>query len=74
MGDSPEETAFVRWPLAKALANAGFEHIRIRPFDWLHPAVPGPLIGAVSAAGRIMESMPVVAEFAGSLCVSAGKA
>jgi SAM-dependent methyltransferase len=73
LGDSPDETAFVRWRLAKALKRAGFTNIRIRPFDWLHPAVPWPLVAAVSAAGRIMESMPVVAEFAGSLCVKAEK-
>ena len=68
---SPDETAFVRWKLARKLREAGFEQITITPFDWLHPATPRPLIGLVKAIGRVMESVPVVREFAGSLYIKA---
>ena len=71
MGDSPDETAFVRWRLAKALKGAGFTNTLIRPFDWLHPAVPDKLVGIVSAAGLLLEAVPAMREFAGSLCVNA---
>jgi SAM-dependent methyltransferase len=71
MGDSPDETAFVRWSLTKALKRAGFTNICIQPFDWLHPAVPKELVGIVSAAGLLLEAVPAIREFAGSLCVKA---
>ena len=68
---SPDETAFVRWKLARKLREAGFEQITITPFDWLHPATPRPVIGLVKAIGRVIESVPVVREFAGSLYIKA---
>jgi 2-polyprenyl-3-methyl-5-hydroxy-6-metoxy-1,4-benzoquinol methylase len=68
---SPDETAFVRWTLARKLREAGFERITITPFDWLHPATPEPLISLVRKAGRIAEALPVVRELAGSLYINA---
>jgi 2-polyprenyl-3-methyl-5-hydroxy-6-metoxy-1,4-benzoquinol methylase len=68
---SPDETAFVRWKLKRKLREAGFEQIAITPFDWLHPATPVPLISLVKRVGRIVEALPLVREFAGSLYVSA---
>ena len=50
---------------------AGFTNTLIRPFDWLHPAVPRELVGIVSAAGLLLEAVPAMREFAGSLCVNA---
>ncbi|MDH3944000.1 MAG: methyltransferase domain-containing protein [Anaerolineae bacterium] len=70
---SPDETAFVRWDLAKLLAKKGFVNIHIHPFDWLHPAVPGELIAPVSALGRIFEKVPLLKEFSGSLLIRAHK-
>jgi 2-polyprenyl-3-methyl-5-hydroxy-6-metoxy-1,4-benzoquinol methylase len=69
---SPDETAFVRWQLARQLAATGFQDIRIQAFDWLHPSTPKPLIGLVRATGRWMESMPLLREFSGSLYIGAG--
>ena len=69
LGDSPDETAFVRWVFYKELLSAGFEEIEIVPFDWLHPATPEKLIHAVSRIGLILESIPIVREFSGSLFV-----
>lgn len=71
MGDSPDETAFVRWSFARRLARTGFTDIRITPFDWLHPAVPAFLIKPVSFLGRIFERLPLVREFSGSLVITA---
>jgi len=68
---SPDETAFVRWKFARLLARHGFQDISITPFDWLHPAVPRPLIGFVRGVGRLLERLPGVREFSGSLYIRA---
>src|SRR5713101_716506 len=49
---SPDETAFVRWSLRRLLESTGFQDVRIEPFDWLHPAVPPPLIAPVCRVGH----------------------
>ena len=64
---SPDETAFVRWKLAKQMRVAGFEAVSITPFDWLHPSTPAACIGLVSSAGSAVEKIPAAREFAGSL-------
>jgi len=73
LGDSPDETAFVRWRLAAQLRKLGFTNIRLTPFDWLHPQTPRPLIGAVSLLGRCAERVPLLREFAGSLFIRTRK-
>jgi 2-polyprenyl-3-methyl-5-hydroxy-6-metoxy-1,4-benzoquinol methylase len=70
---SPDETAFVRWWLGALLAKAGFEDIRITPFDWLHPSTPPGLIRAVLAVGSGLERTPLLREFSGSLHITAGR-
>jgi SAM-dependent methyltransferase len=67
MGDSPDETAFVRWWIHARLLKAGLQKVEITPFDWLHPTTPAPLIRVIRSLGRILEKMPVMREFAGSL-------
>jgi ubiquinone/menaquinone biosynthesis C-methylase UbiE len=71
VGDSPDETAFFRWSLAKRLHAAGFVEVAIEPYDFLHPAVPERLIGSVSRFGQLLEKLPVFREIAGSLIISA---
>ena len=68
---SPDETAFVRWRFARLLEEHGFQEISITPFDWLHPAVPRALIGGVRGLGRLLEAVPGVREFSGSLYIRA---
>jgi 2-polyprenyl-3-methyl-5-hydroxy-6-metoxy-1,4-benzoquinol methylase len=68
---SPDETAFVRGSLKRNLERAGFQGVRITPFDWLHPYTPKTLIPAVSLMGKIAESVWPVREFAGSLYIRA---
>ena len=67
---SPDETAFVRWTLKRALARHGYTDVRIEPFDWLHPSTPAPLIGLVGGLSRALELCPAVREFAGSLAIT----
>lgn len=69
LGDSPDETAFFRWPLKRLLEQTAYRDVRIDPFDFLHPKTPAPLIDRVNTLGRFLESVPVVSEFAGSLYI-----
>jgi 2-polyprenyl-3-methyl-5-hydroxy-6-metoxy-1,4-benzoquinol methylase len=68
---SPDETAFVRWQLRRDLLGAGFEAPRITPFDWLHPSTPRLLIPCVRAIGTVLEYLPLLREFSGSLLITA---
>jgi SAM-dependent methyltransferase len=70
-GDSPDETAFVRGPLARRLAAAGFVDVRVAPFDFLHPATPAAAVGAVERLSRALERVPLLRELGGSLLVEA---
>ena len=67
LDDTPDETAFVRHRFRALLYQAGFENVEITPFDWLHPATPPSLMRAVTRIGLILEKIPLVREFAGSL-------
>jgi 2-polyprenyl-3-methyl-5-hydroxy-6-metoxy-1,4-benzoquinol methylase len=73
LGDSPDETAFFRWPLQRLLEQTGYRDVRIDPFDFLHPKTPAPLVDRMNAFGRFLERLPVVSEFAGSLYIRAVK-
>ena len=73
LGDSPDETAFFRWSLHNLLTINGFEAITIKPFDFLHPSLPGALIPIVSSFGETVEKIPVLREIAGYLYILAKK-
>ena len=73
LGDSPDETAFFRWPLRRLLERAGYRDIRVDPFDFLHPKTPVALIDRMDAFGRFLENVPVISEVAGSLYIRAMK-
>ena len=73
LGDSPDETAFFRWPLRRRLEQTGYRDVRIDPFDFLHPKTPAPLIDRVDTLGRFLEGVPMMSEFAGSLYIRAVK-
>jgi 2-polyprenyl-3-methyl-5-hydroxy-6-metoxy-1,4-benzoquinol methylase len=70
---SRDETAFVRWSLRALLEDYGFEHVRITPFDWLHPATPKAVIPVVRGFGGALEALPLLREFAGSLHICAAR-
>ncbi|MCO6438649.1 MAG: class I SAM-dependent methyltransferase [Phycisphaerae bacterium] len=72
-GESPEETAFVRWSLARLLREQGFAEVQIKPYDFLHPATPRVMIPLVQRIGRIVEALPVLREVAGSLIIQGRK-
>ena len=69
MGDSPDETAFRASQIRKKMRLSFFTEINIIPFDWLHPATPSLMIPVVEQIGFILEKIPVIKEFAGSLLI-----
>lgn len=73
MGEDPDETAFVRWHLARTLRRMGFQEVTLFPYDYLHPSTPRPLIPVVEGMGRLLERIPGIREFAGSLVIVAKK-
>lgn len=69
--NSPDETAFVRQLLGRRLRRAGFDQVSIRPYDFLHPGLPGSLLGPARLVNALLERTPLVREIAGSLEISA---
>jgi SAM-dependent methyltransferase len=72
-GDSPDETAFIRFFLKKKIKGAGFHDISIIPFDFVHPHIPGSLLRQVEPILNRIEKIPVLREIAGSLVIRAAK-
>lgn len=72
-GASPDETAIVRWRLARDLRDLGFTEISIRNTDWLHPATPERWMPLVWTVGLVLEAIPGVQEFSGSVLIRARK-
>lgn len=73
LGDSPDETAIVRWKFRRLLEKKGFKKVRIFPYDFLHPLVPGLFISLVEKLGKLIEKIPVAREIAGSVIIYAEK-
>jgi ubiquinone/menaquinone biosynthesis C-methylase UbiE len=71
-GDSPDEYAFTRFEIAKRLSQAGFSQIVVKPFEFLHPAVPEKLIQKVVAIEKFLESC-FMREIGGSILIEARK-
>lgn len=69
LGDSPDETAVIRWSFANLMKKIGFSHIELFPYDFLHPRVPQSLIPFVDKVGKFIERIPVAREIAGSVII-----
>jgi SAM-dependent methyltransferase len=65
--NSPDETAFMRRPLARRLRRAGFDDVTVRPYDFLHPGVSGVLLRPMRTLSAVLERTPLLREIAGSL-------
>lgn len=73
VGDSPDETAFIRWSLKKMLIRYGFRDISIKNFDFMHPATPRFLLKYINGVLITMEEIPFLKEISGSLVIKASK-
>jgi hypothetical protein len=72
-GDSPDETAFFRWEIARKLRNHNFTDISIVPFDFMHPQIPESLLGIAVQLTSVIEKVPILKEIAGSLIIQCRK-
>ena len=72
-GDSPDETAFFRRPMARRLRRLGFLDVTVVPFDFIHPQIPSSLLGAAERLAVLLEKTPLLREFAGSLLIQCRK-
>jgi ubiquinone/menaquinone biosynthesis C-methylase UbiE len=72
VGDSPDEYAFTAGQCRRALEQAGFTAIRVRPFEFLHPSVPAPLIPLVLRIEALLSRTPL-RRLGGSLLIEARK-
>lgn len=73
LGDSPDETAFFKWQIKKLLKKNNFINIKVRPFDFLHPALPDFSLFLFSKISQFLEKIPLIKETAGSLIIFAQK-
>lgn len=65
--DSEDERAFSRWGIAKDLKRHGFRNVTTSPYEFLHPLLPGPLLSVLVPFCLVLEKVPVVNEFAGTM-------
>jgi 2-polyprenyl-3-methyl-5-hydroxy-6-metoxy-1,4-benzoquinol methylase len=68
---SPDETAIIRFKLKKILEDLGFVDVNIRNVDWLHPLTPESLVPLISNIGLVLEKIPIIREFSGSVLIRA---
>lgn len=71
VGESPDETALVRGPMIQQLQALGYTEVEVRNTDWLHPSTPPALIPLVWHVGLLLERVPLVRNFSGSLLIQA---
>lgn len=67
--DSPGETAFLRWKIAKILREVAGTEVKVDNIDFLHPLIPP---GGMKAAEKIsdaLEKIPGLKEISGSLAI-----
>jgi ubiquinone/menaquinone biosynthesis C-methylase UbiE len=70
---SPNERAFYAWQLRRQLQEAGFRDIRITPFDFVHPSIPGWLLPYVKPFLDWLERVPLIRHIAASHIITAKK-
>jgi|GEM_PF-209423 len=71
MQDSEDETAFSRWFIKKFLKKNGFTNITAKPYEFLHPLLPGGFLGILVPLVIFLERVPLFNELAGTMQVTA---
>jgi SAM-dependent methyltransferase len=68
---SDTEMAFYPWELRSIFERNGFTVVSLRPFDFMHPAIPAGLLPLARRLGDLFEHAPLVRFLAGSYFVHA---
>jgi len=58
-----------KYELMKSASHQGFTHVEVIPYDIIHPLTPRFLIKWVRATAFILEHIPVIREFCGTLYI-----
>ncbi|MFA6404792.1 MAG: class I SAM-dependent methyltransferase [Candidatus Paceibacterota bacterium] len=69
LGDSPDETAIIRWKFARLMKRIGFIDISIFTYDFLHPSTPNIFLSLVNKIGKLVEKIPLLREISGSVII-----
>ena len=73
LGDSPDETAVIRWRMQTLMKQIGFSNIKIFPYYFRHPLLPSFFLPAFTKIGPYIEKIPLLREIAGSVIIYAEK-
>lgn len=68
--DSEDERAFSRWGITRDLEKNGFTKVKATPYEFLHPLLPGPFMGVLVPICLLLEKIPVMKEFAGTMQIT----
>jgi len=67
--NTQDETAFYKNNIKNCLLENGFKQVIVQPFDFMHPIVPGIFLKPLKTINFILERVPLIREFAGSLII-----
>ena len=70
-GGSPDEMAFTRRAIMRVLERVGFRRFGVTYFDFLHPAIPAPLLPVMAPMTERLERIPLLRAISGSMLIHA---
>ena len=73
MGDTPDETAFIKWKIKDQLRVYKYKNIEVTAFDFLHPSLPGFSLPIMIPFTDFLDKTPFISEIAGSLYIKCQK-
>jgi ubiquinone/menaquinone biosynthesis C-methylase UbiE len=71
--ENSQSEDFTRWQWEKLLKRHGYTQVKVSPVEFTSPYVPVWLVGAAMKMSAVLEGIPVVREFAGTLLITARK-
>jgi hypothetical protein len=72
-GDAGCQIGMRKYKLMQMASNQGFTNIETIPYDIVHPLTPRFLISAVQSVAFVLEHIPIIREFCGTLYIWARK-
>jgi SAM-dependent methyltransferase len=70
-GVSPDEMGFTRRTITRVLRRIDFRRFAVTYFDFLHPAIPAPLLPFLEPVAERFERVPLVRAISGSMLIHA---